>query len=261
MNHEWLEGVRRSCVGRGLPTPVIERIVAELRDHLADLMDPPEMLDGTTRTPADARIALSAEDRLGAPELLAASAVANLRAASFAARHPAWTFLALPVPLTIAGWALMLAITIGLFRLGNYLPLVAPLVKHRPVAEWPAIVLYLVSTLEFVARVLPPVLSTILLCRWSQRALHGWRWSLAACALVAALFGLFVSKLELPLQPHGGRWSLGLMLPGGREQLLQLLIPPVVALWWIYRCRAMACRTLAASRNSQFNDSAIPTSH
>jgi hypothetical protein len=208
---------------------MIGRMIGELRDHLSDLAE---------HSPAEGSLDDLAEQCLGSPEQLADSAVENLRAGSFAARHPVWTFVALPIPLTLAGWAAMLALTVGLVRLGHYLPCMAPLVQHRPVSDWPAWLLCMVPAIELITRVIPPVLITMLLCRWSQRTLHGMRWSIFSCVMVAAIFGVFFSRLDLPLAPHTGRWSMGLALPGGWEQFLQLLIPPTVALWWICRHRA-----------------------
>jgi hypothetical protein len=227
MNRNWLERVRQACARRGLPRPRIERMVEELEDHLADLA-----ADATVESSAGGPEVL-ADERLGSPDQLASAAVANLRARSFAARHPAWTFLALPIPITILGWGLLLTFTLCLFHLGGELSWLAPLVKHRSVAEWPWVLLYVVPVLEFATRTLPPVAIAILFCRWSRTALYGPLWSIASCMLVAAIFGTLRSTLELPLEPNQGRWSLALLFPGGREQVLQFALPLMVAVAWL----------------------------
>jgi hypothetical protein len=235
MSRAWFEQLQAACICRGLPDRTIRRMVAELRDHLADAAEEkPAGAGGTAccQPPIEAR--------LGTPDEVAEAARTNLLAGSFAARHPVLTFLVLPIPLTLAGWALMLIATIGLFKLGDRVPWVAMYVKHRSLADWPLVLLYFAPMLEFCVRIQPPVLVTILCCRWSQRALRGGRWSVISCALVAILFGMFSSTFQLPIRPQRGSWAMGFMLPGGREQLLQLLVPPAVALWWT--CRGGAFR-------------------
>jgi hypothetical protein len=235
MSRQWLERVEEACVRRRLPGRTVRRLVEELGDHLADARQASHASWGEA-TSAD----ISVEDRLGLPEELAESARRNLLAGSLPARHPVLTFLVLPIPFTVLGWAVMLAATIGLLQLAERLPAVACYLKQRSLADWPAALLYAAPLLDFCLRVLPPAAAVVLCCRWSERALGGARWRMLACALIALVSGMFFSVIELPMEPGKGRWSVGFMAPGGWDQLLQLLIPPAVALWWTFRRRREA---------------------
>jgi len=229
MKRQWLDEVQRELHRRKLPCGQIERLVDELRNHLADA----EVAAADSCGATDDAMC----ERLGKPEELAQSAWENHLAAHYAVRHPLLAFLALPVPLCLLGWAVAVAGMVGVFKAAGKLPWVASHVREQPLNAWPLSIVWLILLLELIVRVLPPVVATLLCCAWSEHLSHAGRWRLVSCAAIAVVAGLLFSTLVFPLVPGQGRWTLGLGFPGGRDQLLQLLIPLLIGLWWTCRSR------------------------
>ncbi len=232
-NQSWLETVERELVRRGLPGWRVGRMVEELHEHLYDLE---QTLPGTEP-------ATSAAERLGSPAELADAAWENHVAGSYFGRHPVIGFVALPIPITILGWALMVMAAVLLFRLGDWLE--AP--AGTSVVAWPAAVYYLAVLLDLAVRIVPPALAAFLYGSWAHETARGWKWHLAACLLVAVVAGLYHSSLQFPLTPGTGHWQIGFGAPGGRDQLLQLMIPLAVGFWSIYRTRSVLAATRAVA--------------
>ena len=68
--------------------------------------------------------------------------------------------------------------------------------------------------------------------RLASRSGLSWRWSLAACLLVALLAGAYTSQMQLPIEPGQGRLMIGLGISSSPSaaQLLQLAMPMAIGL-------------------------------
>lgn len=231
----WLEELRTELQTRRLPRRYVTRLLRELSDHVTDGWETPMSKDAPP-VPGPAAVPGPLE-RLGSPQLVAESAARELRARSFAARHPVWTFGVLPPLLAIVTAA---ALLLGPGALLDTLLDLPPLDEYET-APWAHLVAqgYVVGCI--VAASLLVVLAFIGLAKRCDLAR---RWPMTA-ALVTALVcgGLWTGAT--PKTPEkmgcvmvGFPRSLG---PSGftLPQLLQFAAPLALAAW-LTRRRANA---------------------
>lgn len=225
----WLEELRTELQTRRLPRRYVTRLLRELSDHVTDGRENPMSKDAP-QVPGPL-------ERLGSPQLVAESAARELRARSFAARHPVWTFGVLPPLLAIlVAAALLLGPGAILATL-----LDAPPLDEYETSPWAHIVAqgYVVGCI--VAASLLVVLAFIGL---AKRCALARRWPMTA-ALVTALVcgGLWTGATPKTAETMGTVMvglprSLG---PAGIAfpQLLQFAAPLALAAW-LTRRRANA---------------------
>lgn len=181
------------------------------------------------------------EQRLGPVDELAEAAEAGYFRRTIFGRHPVMTFLIAPAPALIFGWALFMAAALLLFK-------AAPLVlgsafdtAGRPVAQWPTAMVALAWGLHWAARFLPPALLALFFWWLTSRSGLSWRWSLAACALVALLAGAYTSQLQLPVAPGEGTLTIGLGISSSPSLLQwgQFAVPALIGVVSAWRLASM----------------------
>ena len=230
----WLESVRRECFRRSLPPFYVERLLAELSDHLAEIQEDPMS--------TEAHDLRSLERRLGTPLSVADTAATEYRRARFGARHPLLTFVVLPllaVPLLSAAAALILVLTADLCGFSG------DEARHRAIGEFELTAMSLVSrAIVFV----PVVAAAIAFCWLAARAAVGWKWIATACLLVAVLGGMSMVNLALPGNGQQGslNFGLGVSAHPSLAQILQFSLPLTIGAWTIWR-QSQSRRSLLAS--------------
>lgn len=219
----WLERVRHECVRRRLPPFYVERLLAELTDHLQDYQE-----DHMSMEVQDLR---SLECHLGAPHTVAASAAAEYHRARFCGRHPVLSFIVLPllvVPVLCATSAFAIVLVADLLGFSG------DAAQQRVLSEFEFVAMSLVSR----AVVLLPVALAAIGFSWlAARSAVGWRWIAAVSLLVAFLGGISMVNLALPGNGQQGSLSFGLGVSAhpSLEQILQFALPLTIGAWTIVR--------------------------
>lgn len=172
---QWLEQLHAALARQKLPPFYVERLVAELSDHVTDFME--------DHMSTDAKDLRGFVNPLGTPAMLAAAAASEFRKQRFSTRHPVLTFVVFPV----VSLALLWAGTIVLFALAA--SAVSWLNGSGPGERFPE---WLVASMPVVACamvMLPIALTATFVCRVARRSAIGWKWPLAACLVLAIIGG------------------------------------------------------------------------
>lgn len=229
-----LERLPEELRQRGLPDAYIARYVAELREHISDLIEE-RKLNMSKDAQTDAEIAA----RIGTPVTLAKAASVEFTRRSFCGRHPIVTFLIAPVPLAVFAWivtfATMFGCTAGAMMFAERLG-AAP--SADSLAGWPTAAILGLTILFWLGVVGPPAMLTMLLCRLAHRNGLSWRWALAASVIVALIAGLFQAALEPAATGDGhGRltFGFGLWMFPPLQQWLQFAFPLLIGLGFLWR--------------------------
>lgn len=233
-NRPSLDGLRDRLRRQGLPARYVRRLVRELEDHFEDLL----MEEEQTMSKE------ALQERIGDAEELARAAASEYRKRTVFGRHPVLTFVVGPLPLMALGWILFLVSAFALFK-GLHLVLGSSFeVEGKPVGQWPPLMVGLAWALHGAARFVPPAVVALVFWRLASRGGLSWRWSLAACAIVALLAGMYTSQMDLPVAAGHGRLTieLGLSWIPSARQLAQLAAPAAIGL-------LSAWRLAAGSRN------------
>ena len=220
-NHPSLDGLGERLRRRGLPAAYVARLLGEFEDHVEDLLMQEEPMSKEALT-----------QRIGDIEELAAAAEYEYRQRTIVGRHPVLTFLIAPVPAVLVGWALFVLGSLAVF---GATPLVLGsdfAVDGKPATQWPSAMITLANVLHQAGRFFPPALVALLFWRLASRSGLSWRWSLAACLLVALLAGAYTSEMQLPLETGRGRLAIGLgvSLCPTLLQWAQLAVPALIGL-------------------------------
>src|SRR5262245_35473761 len=191
----WLDELRAQLAQRNLPPVYIERLVAELSDHLSDLLEEQKGMEANTSGAAIGRI--------GDPDQVAQAASVAYGRRTFYGRHPVLTFLVLPVlALPLLWFPLLLACEWrgeDLSRVSAAATSLTGLASLR--IAW------------FAVWQLPVVIAAILWCRLATSCGRPWPWRMLSCAILA-LLTIFVVPLVLP--PREGqpaRFALDRTIP------------------------------------------------
>lgn len=231
----WLRELRADLARRRLPPLYVERFVEELSDHLTDLME--------DRMSTDAQDLRGVFDRLGSPGQVAASAATQYRRARFSRRHPVLMFVLLPVLSLPVLWALSI---VGLVLLTKLFGIESgKVVTSSVVWQWAnACVPFVVVALMTI----PVSLAAAFFCRLAHKAGVDWKWSLAACGLLAVIGGLAVTQFVLPTNVSRGALSFGFGVSThpSASQVLQFLLPLAIGAWFAWRQAAVAQRAIGA---------------
>jgi hypothetical protein len=167
---------------RGLPRAYIERLVAELDDHLTDLLEERSSPMGAAR-----KLQIEADNlqqRFGDPAQLAVFAAEEYHSRTFWGRHPLVTFLFAPLPLLIAMWmayvftvwlVVALPAAFGVWLTGWSIP----------VEDHPYLQAFSLTMFTWGLYVAPPLAAAVLLCRTYRRNALNIRWPMLGCTLLA----------------------------------------------------------------------------
>lgn len=200
---------------RGLPLDYAARLIEELADHFTDIQKENPSMDAH----------LSAEERLGSPQLLASTAQRELAGRTFAGRHPILTFLIGPIPVVALAWY---ATVVGCARCKAYVtPMVPATITPPTIFEW-----ILTYGCLYVSRFFPFRLTAWLFTRLGRRAGRP-TWGLAACGIVAYFAFTFLMMVRPPSEQYNlSLWfSFVLGLEYWRDRLLQAAAPLLLGLW------------------------------
>lgn len=209
----WLERVEVELVGQGLPTGVRARLLAELRDHLDDLMEGDEMATEEEM-----------ELRMGDPKQLALAATKEHWRAGWIGRHPLLVFGLGPVP------AIILAVTGYMLAFTALGYAIAAIVEDENAAP-EGIARFIADALFYGIAFVPFLVVTVVVGWLAVRSrVAGW-WAVAAMAQVAILAGLLRVQSIWSDVPEQSQLILGVGVPlMGWRQAAQMLLP--LALGW-----------------------------
>ncbi|HZZ28912.1 MAG TPA: hypothetical protein VFE46_13000 [Pirellulales bacterium] len=250
-----------------LPRAYIQRLLAEWDDHLVDLQDERSTdMDSSENTGTSTYKAATADDasykaatggraadhkagdgiaapsnilnfqqRLGDPAQLAAFAAQQYRNRSFLGRHPIFTFVALPLPLAML---LVTAIFFATYFIGQGLIWIFQGGADDSAATFafynqhPLLINLLMAVVAWIWTILPPLVLALFMCRIARRNARSYRWSLAACLLIAIWAGMFFVQYAGPTRPGNGTVMMGLALywPINQYVLLSFLPKFLLAL-------------------------------
>jgi hypothetical protein len=225
----WREALMKELSRRKIPLAWQARLMEELNDHHSDLME--ESMNATTQQ------STSPEERLGAPQEIAAAAVAEYRRLGFFARRPLLTYVALPIVATpavfvVCSLVIMLPMAWGLegveYLLGSERDPVANLVMNT-----------LVATAVNAMRFVPFAILAWWFCRLARRHGRGWRCVMSACG-VAAVYAAIISinmRLRTELRP-GALWTGFAIPPQDLMNWLQAAVPLAIGAVCVWRSSA-----------------------
>lgn len=239
---QWLDQIERELVRRRLPRHEVARLLAELSDHLDDVLcwehragvgpAAGERGDLSPSVLMEEPMSMSAHvaESLGSPAEIAESAVREFqrrnllnrsRLAAFA------TFVLAPVPLVIATWAIVLCL---LMLIGSLIP------DEVLAAEKPhtvtAIEVIGVNAFVLALVITPPIVVAAFYGRLARRTAHGWRWGVAACLLVGIASGLANYNCTFSEEPRKSQIMCGVNvgMKIGFPEIAQFAIPLVCGL-------------------------------
>ncbi len=228
----WLERVAEELARRRIPLAARERLMAELRDHAADLAEA-GFFSTRTKEGSEMTIESMVEAKLGGPSEVAALAESEARRGGWVRRHPLLVFGLAPLPMAVL--ALILAdvpALLTVWALGG-LP--------YWVTVWA-----MVAVAEVVTPFVPFVLAGAWLGRLSRRGVSR-AWLVVGVGQLALVAGALVSAIRVGGAPGESSWGLALGWPLGEvaAELLPLGGPPpltwpqapqfaapLVAAWW-----------------------------
>ena len=180
------------------------------------------------------------ESQLGQPDVLAKVAATNRRQSTIFGRHPIWSFLVAPIPLVMVAWIAFFFVCFGVLEALPWLFGTNYAIEGRAVRDWPALLVYLVRSVEVTMRFVPPGVAAALLCWCARRGGMSWRWTTAACGLVALIAGALLVQLNLPAEAGQGNFLLGFgfgLWMYRWVNLVQLLVPLAVAALFLWNAR------------------------
>jgi len=234
---QWLEQIERELIRRRLPRHEVVRLVAELSDHLDDVLSwenragvgPAAGGRGGLSPPVlmEEPMSMSAHvvESLGSPAEIAESAVREFRRRNLLnrSRLAAFaTFVLAPVPLVIASWAIVLSL---LMLIGSLIPdEVIASEKPRTVT---AVEVIGVNAFVLAVVITPPIVVAAFYGRLARRTAHGWRWGIAACVLVGIASGLTNYNCTFSEEPQKSQIMCGVNVGMriGFAQIAQFAIP------------------------------------
>ena len=234
-SRRWSDRFRQELRRRRLPGDYVERLVEELSDHAADLLQENPAMDAEN----------DLEKRLGTPEQLASAAAAEFRRRSFAGRHPILTFIGGPfvaILATLVAVLLFIVAASELVDLATDGGLEANDAARQPPSDWE---MGLLRGLSGVVRFVPFVLSGWLFVRLAGRS--GLRmWGAAACGIVAVAAFCFSSVVGQ--SPHNGMgtWMFGFGWRAGLDQVVQAVVPAALAAWLAWQALRPTEKPIAA---------------
>jgi hypothetical protein len=223
--------LRRELRRQRLPDSYIARLLSELDDHYEDLLEERNTSMGAARKlQTEIGSHNDLEERIGNPTQLAVFAGEQYHARSFWGRHPLVTYLLAPLPLLVtcwiffgvAFWAVTSAIAYTLSAIGEHFFGWTDQTFANP-GEYIWLQATMIAFMCWYVIVLPPLTAGWLLCRTYRRNALDWRWPILACALLAAVSGMFTTKYQIATEPNNGLFMIGLDIGTSAGWLLRFL--------------------------------------
>jgi hypothetical protein len=240
----WLERAEGELARRGVPARGRRRLIAEWRDHLADLMD-----EGLPMT--------ATESKMGDPAAVAAGAAEQYRRAGWVRRHPLLTFGLTPLPVVLATFVgMVLVLELSALAFAELLYGDAEQIPRAHIVR-------LMYGFNYCVRFLPFAVITAWFTRMYLRSGVSVWWYATGVGQVLLIAGTLVSEIYLrdepgqstwmvgfawmPVPISDGQWVLPYLPKVGWPQLAQLAAPLAVvgALFALARRREL--RRLAAA--------------
>lgn len=179
---QWLSQLQAALAGQNLPPFYVERLVAELSDHITDSLE--------DRMSTDAKDLRHFTSPLGSPGAVAAAAIGEFRKRRFSSRHPVLMFVVLPILSLVVGWIA----AILLFVLAAH---AFSLLSGGAGERWPQWLIAILPVLTGALVLAPIALVAALVCRVAGRAAIGWKWPLAACVILALIGGAALFDVKM----------------------------------------------------------------
>jgi hypothetical protein len=241
----WLESVQIELVRRRLPRQEVARLVAELSDHLTDVMESRSTagMVPARSTASDVYSSNLTEepmsmDATAAGSLGSPSDIADVAEREYRRRKPFLsrsrlaafcTFVLLPLPALLLSWAATFLLLVALAESLKWCGVRDPFTGHTatPAQQAAAYAFFLGLLLAPAAAV------TWLFGRLARKTNHLWGWGLAACILLAV--GTMAANVQLTFSPLPGKNTLMFGLGIGwsllrLHHLAQFLIPLAVGI-------------------------------
>ena len=221
LDQHWLNDVRMECGRQRLPPIYVDRLVAELSDHLTELMEDSKSMEASELQPT----------LLGSASEIAAAATSEYRRRRLSGRHPWLASVAaaiLTLPLLWAASVLLLVFGAKLLGFDSDNPTVTDDISRWASGMLPFAV---VATLVF-----PIVVATIAFCRLAVKSAVSQRWILACCVILAIVGGAANSSVSLPMPGTKGSvaFGFGVSLPPSPQQLAQFMLPLLIGCWVLH---------------------------
>lgn len=226
VGRRWLEELRTESLRCGLPDEYVERLGAELFDHLEDLKEE-TMLIGNVCDES------MIESRLGDVERVVETARAEHRWNRLRrSKLTAFAVFALsPIPLFYASWVATMLLLFGvLWGVGFALQAfgVTDATIRNSLVSTP-FTPHLIRTVLTAAVMIPSVALAFYYCRVSRRTGRTLLWSVVGCCSLAVAAGLVNQKVTLSPEPGQSALFLAARSPQGAWQWAQAAVPLAVA--------------------------------
>lgn len=173
---QWLNQVQAALARQNLPPFYVERLTAELSDHITDSLE--------DRMSTDAKDLRHFTSPLGTPAAVAAAAIGEFRKRRFSSRHPIVVFVMLPLVALVLMWAAeIVAIALSAAAISR---LFGGTGSAEQIPDWLAPLMPVLAGTTILA---PLGLAAMVFCHIAGRAAITWKWPLAACVLMAVVGG------------------------------------------------------------------------
>ncbi len=196
VNLSWFDIVDRRLRAQWLPLAYRRRVVQELKDHAEEIL---ERCSESARSPSQSESLLA--QRLGDAEHVAASIEQSFRQRCFAGRHPVFTFLLCPIPLSLLIW-----------MTGALLPVIALTTVGVDFCS-PLLMTY-VNLIFWLALNVAPVIIVVFNTWWVLRTVGRW-YALLSNGLLILFLGSLCITIRFPIQGPGS----GFIAPGMSSHL------------------------------------------
>lgn len=194
VNLLWFDIVDRRLRARWLPPAYRRRVVQELKDHAEEIL---ERCSESARPTSEAESFLAR--RLGDAEHVAACVEQSFRQRRFAGRHPVFTFLLCPIPLSLLVWLTLLV--------GALLPAIVLEIRGVDLCS-PLLMTYINLIFWLMLNVVPVII--VVFNTWSVLRSVGCWYALLSNGLLILFLGSLCIVSRFPMQGQGG----GLIAPG-----------------------------------------------
>ena len=232
-SRQWCDKLRGDLRRQNLPPAYIDRLVAELSDHLVDSQ--------TEHPSMDAQNAFAG---LGNTETIAAAAGHELRRRTVAGRHPWLTIVVFPFAFIPSLFVSLLAALFAIsWMIGATMEwLIVPQSDWLSKATESRLEWWILGVFDFFVRFVPFLIASWIFCRWGRRSGMRW-WPLVACTIVAITAGFLFTKFIPASGDKPGMWMIGLATRFEVRQVVQLLVPLAAAAWLLLKLPRRLSRT------------------
>ena len=194
VNLSWFDIVDRRLRARWLPPAYRRRVVQELKDHAEEILD--RRSESAWSTSQSKSILAQ---QLGDAEHVAACIERSYRQQCFGGRHPIFTFLLCPIPLSFIVWLTVLA--------GALLPVIALTTLGADFCS-PLLMTYVKLIFWLMVNVVPVII--VVFNTWLVLRIAGRGYALLSNGLLILFLGSLYIASRFPMQGQGS----GFIAPG-----------------------------------------------